>query len=351
MTEPSGGHWLNLSEVLKATMPTLIPGVVDENHKRGNPVDILPFSQANHTGSSIYWLRSGQDAEGDVANIGIGGQTSFSESVTFVRKETDLKICYIQRKLDKFVPAMYGTFNNYEELMIQDAMKAITKKAGDKIIYDDYTYDANKLQMNGIHAWAATNYGEDWDIDEGEGALALEHLRVLSDEMKHGLDYWLMPFCIARQIDKTYHELGIASLASATAGALGLISYGPSDIGGRTTYFDGKPIVRSDFMLAEQANTGMGSNARAKYTSGTKQYSIFGILNRKGGLLVEDPGLGVAFGKTEGDGEFWNLEYFDKLVDYIGKGFRLEAYTALIPGSKYCIGRVLDITNAAPTAA
>ena len=38
----SGGHWSTLAEVLKATMPTLIPGVVDEDVKRGNPVDIMP---------------------------------------------------------------------------------------------------------------------------------------------------------------------------------------------------------------------------------------------------------------------------------------------------------------------
>jgi hypothetical protein len=346
----SGGYWSTLAEVLKLTVPTLIPGVVDENFKRGNPVDILPFAQANHTGEEIRWNREATDAEGQVANIGIGGATSFTEGVTYTQKSAKLKACYIQNKLDKFNPAIHQTMNAYEEIMAEGQMKAITKKLGDKIIYDDCTYDSTGLSMYGIHAWAAANYGSAWDIDMAETALALEKLRVLSDEMIQGVDLWLMPFCLARRIDAAYREYGTARLASATAGALGLITYQTNTEGGRTTLFDGKPIVRSDFMVAEQVNTGMGSDARAKYTSGTKQYSIFGIKLGTASLAAEDPGLKVAFGKTENDGEFWNLEYFEKLENWIGKAMRLSAYTELIPGSKYCIGRILDITDAAVSA-
>lgn len=346
----SGGHWDNLAEVLKATLPTLIPGVVDENFKRGNLSDILSFSQANHSGEKVKWLRSGTDAEDDVANIGRGGQTSWTESVTFTEKEAELRSCYIQRKLDKFVPSIYGTFNNYEEMMLQDAMKALVKKMGDKLIYDDFTYDGDSLEMDGLHAWAATNAGENWDIDEGEGALALSNMRIMCDELKFDFDFWLMPFCIARQIDQVYREAGIASLKYDSAGPLGLISYSTSEVGGRTTLFDNKPIIRSDFMLAEQANTGVGSDARAKYSSGTRMYSIFALKQRLAGITAEDPGVGVLFGKTEADGDFWNLEYFEKLEHYIAKGLRLSAYTNLIPGSKWALGRIFDVTNAAPTA-
>ena len=351
----SGGHWDTLAELLKATVPTLIPGVVDETVKRGNPADILPFSGANHTGSEIRWNRMATDAESDVANIGIGGTTAWTEGVTYTQKAANLRICYLQRKLDKYVPAIYGTWNNYEDLTMEDMLQAIVKKLGDKIIYDDYTYDANSLQMDGLHAWAALNYGEAWDIDEGQGALALENMRVLSDEMKHGVDLWLMPFCLARQIDRVYREAGIANLAYDSAGALGLISYVANEAGGRTTLFDGKPIVRSDFMVAEQADTGgVTATARAKYSSDTRQYSIFGLKLREGGLAKADPGVGIAFGQLEDDvityGDIFNLEYFEKLENYIGKGMRLSCYTELIPGSKYCIGRIFDITNVVPTA-
>lgn len=349
----SGGYYSTLAEVLKATTPTLIPGVVDENYKRGNPVDIMPFVQANHTGEYIRWLREDADLEDNVADIGQGGSTVFSEGATFSAQTAVLRICYLMTKLDKYDNAIWQTVNDYEQMQMEGMMRDITKKLGKKIIYDDYTYDGTGLSMDGLHAWAAVNWGEAWDIDEGEGALALENMRIISDELKHGFDFWLMPFAIARQIDRVYREMGIAALATGTAGALGLIQYGLNEAGGRTLMFDNKPIIRSDFMVAEQANSGQGTtsaSARAAYSSGTRMYSIFAIKLGQATLQEVDPGVKVAFGKTETDGEFFNAEYFDKLEGYIGKALRLAAYTNLIVGSKYGIGRITDITNAQPTA-
>lgn len=349
----SGGYWNNLAEVLKATTPTLIPGVVDENYKRGNPVDILGFVQANHTGEYIRWLRESVNLEDSVADIGQGGATVFSEGATFSAQTAVLRICYLMTKIDSYDNAIWQTQNDYERMALEGMMRDITKKLGDKIIYDDYTYDGTGLSMDGLHAWAAVNWGEDWDIDEGQGALALENMRIISDELKHGFDFWLMPFCLARQIDRVYREMGIAALKGDTAGALGLINYGLNEAGGRTLTFDNKPIIRSDFMLAEQVNTGQGTasaDARAKYSSGTKYYSIFAIKLGATTLGSIDPGVKVAFGKTEADGAFFNLEYIEKMTGYIGKALRLAAYTNLIVGSKYGIGRITDITNAQPTA-
>ena len=353
MADLSGGYWNNLAEVLKATTPTLIKGVVDENYKRGNPVDVFPFVQANHTGEYIRWLREDADLEDSVADIGIGGATTFSEGATFSAQTAVLRICYLMAKLDKYDNAIWKTENDYEQMALDGLMRAITKKLGNKIIYDDYTYDGTGLSMDGLHAWAAVNWGEDWDIDEGQGALALENMRIISDELIHGFDFWLMPFCLARQIDRTYREVGVTALKSATAGALGLIGYGLNEAGGRTLTFDNKPIVRSDFMLAEQVDTGQGTtsaDARAAFSSGTKYYSVFALKLGEATLQEIDPGIKVAFGKTEEDGEFFNVEYFEKMVGWIGKAMRLAAYTNLIVGSKYAIGRITDITNASVTA-
>ncbi len=350
----SGGHWSTLAEVLKATQPTLIPGVVDEDVKRGNPVDILPFAQANHTGESIQWLREDTTAEDDVADIGIGGATVFTESITYSKQEAILRICYLMRKMDKYVPAIHQTVNNYEEMLLEEMMRGVVKRLGAKIIYDDFTYDGTGLSMDGLHAQAAVNYGEAWDIDGDEAALALEDLRILSDEMKHGVDLWFMPFNIARQIDRVYREQGIAALKADTAGALGLIGYEVNAAGGRTTLFDGKPIIRTDFLVAEEGDTGRGTtsgDARAPHTDGIAQYSIFGIKLGMGSLASEDPGVKVAFGMTEGDGQFFNLEPFDKLENYIGKALRLAVYTEVMVGSKFGLGRIIDIPNSAPVSA
>ena len=79
-------------------------------------------------------------------------------------------------------------------------------------------------------------------------------------------------------------------------------------------------------------------------------YTVFAIKLGATTLGSIDPGVKIAFGKTEGEGQFFNLEYIEKMTGYIGKGLRLAAYTNLIVGSKYAIGRITDITNTLPHA-
>jgi len=345
----SGGHWDTLAELKKTTVSTLVPGSVEEDVKNGNPLELLPLVQANHTGKSIKWLRESVTAEDDVATIGRGGQTGITESITYTEKERELRTRYLYRKLDKFTPGIYDNVNEYEEMVLDEMMRSIKKALGDGLIYDDYTYDSNSLQMDGLHAIAAESYGENWDIDMGETALSLKTWRNLYDEMKHGVDFWLAPYEIAAWVDAAFQYKGLAGLATATAGTMGMISWGVNQVGEPVTYFAGKPIIRSHFLVAEQANTGLGSDARAKYSSGTRMYSIFGIKLGTGSLKQADPGLKLAFGMTEQDGQFFNLEYFDKHPDYIAKAFRLSSNTNLLAGSAMCVGRIFDITNAAVT--
>jgi len=343
----SGGHWSTLAEVKKLTQATLIPGSVEEDIKRGNPFEILPMAQANHTGSSIKWLREATTAEDSVADASIGQQTVWTEDVTYDEVERELRICYLQRKLDKYVPSIYQTFNNYEEIVLQDMLRSVKKKLGKKIVYDDYTYDVSAKQMDGLHAIAAESFGEAWDIDMGEAALSLDTWRQLKDSMKHGVDFWLVPFWVARRLSAQAQEKGFAGLATATAGTMGTLTWGTNELGQRVGYWDNVPIIPTDFLVAEENDTGKGTDARAVYATGTRQYSIFGIKRGNGGLGEADPGLKLAFGKTEEDGQFVNLEYFSKLENYIGKGMRIEAYTQLLAGSAMSVGRIFDITDAA----
>ena len=343
----SGGHWANLANMLKLTSHTLIPGVVDEDIKRNNPATLLPLAQANHTGSKVVCLRSNATLEDAVADVAIGGQTSWSEATTYTEVEKQLRACYLQTKLDKFNPAIYSNWNDYEEVSLNELLEAITKKLGDKTIYDDYTYGGG-LQMDGIHALAAENSGN-LNIDGGETALSMRNWRLLNSAMKYGVDFWLVPEAIALWIDAAYQEKGLAGLASGTAGTMGSIQFRTNEIGDSIGYFANRPIVRCDYLVAENFETGAGSDARAKHDTGTPQYSIFGIKLGMASLKVKDPGLKLLFGMTEENGQMVNLEYFEKLEGFIAKGMRVAAYTELLAGSSMAVGRIYDITDAAIT--
>src|SRR3990170_5019478 len=125
----SGGHWTNLAAAQKLTQSMKIPGVFEEDIKRNNPLDRLTVGQAAHSGLKIEWLRekpaSVTAIEAAVADIDIGEQLAWTEDVDYEEKEMTLRRCYIQRKLDKYIPGIYGTYNNYEARMLLESEKGL----------------------------------------------------------------------------------------------------------------------------------------------------------------------------------------------------------------------------------
>ncbi len=363
MPDESGGHWANLAAAQKLTQSMKIPGVFEEDIKRNNPIERLTVGQAAHSGLKIEWLRESPTAvtaiEAAVADIAIGTQLSWTEDVDYEEKEMTLRTNYIQRKLDHYVQGIYGTYNNYEARRLLESEKAMKRKIGARIIYADNTYTST-LQFDGLHALAA-EHGTPWtqgsaydpkNIDEGGagGGLSLWNLRVLVDAMLHGVDELWAPFEIIRRMDAAYQEMGFASLATATAGGMSYITMGYNDLGKRILFWDGIPIIRTDYLVAEADGTGTGAtaNARGLYTTGDRAYSIFAI--KHGNVLNQEPGLTYVYGGTEGLGDLYKLVRFPELEDYDAGGIRLVNYSALLLGSSLCLGRIADIGDHAVTA-
>jgi hypothetical protein len=284
---------------------------------------------------------------------------SWSDDVEYEEKESTLRRVYIQRKLDKYVQGIYGTYNNYERRALIESEKGLKRRLGARLIYADTTYGGTPTQFDGYHALAAehgTAYtagsaNDPKNIDGGEAGLALSLLRVLVDEMKHGVDEILAPYAIVRRLDAAYQEKGFVGLATATAGNLGFMTMGFNEAGKRVLFWDGIPISRTDYLVAEQANTGTGASAdaRALYSSGDKQYSIFAL--KYGNVLMGElnPGIMFAYGGTEGQGDLYKLVRFPELEDYDAGGIRLVSYGSVLLGSSLCLGRIWDIEDVAVT--
>lgn len=342
-------HWNSITEAQKLTQSTLVPGVINDYVKRNNPIERLPVALA--LGSSVKWNRRTSVPVDDIQNVDIGQSLTWTSSQTYTQKETTLKRKAISRLLDAFIADVYGTVNNYEAEELFELKMAMIERLGNDLIYDDETYNTDEMQ--GLHAWAAENdtaAAADGllDIDEGEGALSLANMRTLIDNMKYGIDFFLVPPCLGIRLDAAFMEAGSASLATASAGNMALLTRGFDQLGMPVLYFAGIPIIRSDYLVAEQVNTGRGSDARAHWSSSTVVYSIFGI--KGGDVFRRQPGLTFAFGNPEMVKSFYKLEYWPKMENYDAKGMRLITYTGTLLGSKLCLGRIHDITDAAVTA-
>jgi len=346
----SGGHWKTLAEAQKLTDSTRIPGVIETDIKRNNPLDRMPVAQAANSGKSIKWVREKTTTEDAVTDVNIGGQLTWSEDVEYDEVETELKRQYIQRKLDNFVRDIYGTFNDYRAQMLLEMEKGMKRKIGDKILYNDLTYGGS-LQFDGLHALAAENsLTSGLNIDQAGAGLALSNLRALCDAMKYGVDEIWLPFCILQRIEAAYEEVGFVALKSATAGALSLITKGINDIGKRVLFWDGIPLVPTDYLVAEEQNTGEThdvGDARAEYSS-SAGYSLFAV--RYGNVMERDPGVCLAYGGTEGQGDFYKVVPFPVLEDYDAEGLRIVSYNAVLLGAKMCLGRIFDVADLAVTA-
>jgi len=230
--------------------------------------------------------------------------------------------------------------------------KGMKRAIGNKIIYNDLTY-GGVLQFDGLHALAAENSITSGLNMDGEGnPLSLEDLRTITDTMLAGVDEIWMPYCILRRFEAAYEERGFAALKTDTAGALSLITRGISDIGKRLLFWNGIPLIPTDYLMAEEEDTGEvhdSGEARAKnVTTGDKNYSILAV--RYGNVIERDPGVCLAYGGTEGAGDFYKIVPFPELEGYDAEGLRIVSYNAILQGAKFTVARVFDITDDAITA-
>lgn len=338
------GHYVNLDAAQKLTQAHLVAGVIEEDVKRGNPLEFTPLAIAE--GQSIKWNRESVVGEG--TEFEIGEELVFTAEQDYSTQEVELKRIYKMTRLDKFVTEVYGTINNYEELTAMELRKGCVRTLGDRFFYGDITYGGAK-QFDGLHALAALNTGTDLDIDNAEAGLLVHNLRKMIHAMKHGCDALFFPTEIYRRMTEAYEEGGLVTLASGTAGHMAAFSIDRNQIGKGLAYFDGIPIIMTDYLVAENANTGEGANIRAKWTAGDKQYSIFGV--KWGDITMGQPGLCLGMGGTGMGGDLFRLDYFPFSVipNYDGPAMRLITYTAPLMGSTMSVGRIFDIEDVALT--
>lgn len=359
----SGGHWKTLAEAQKLTQSHKIPGVIEEDIKRNNPVERMPVAQAAGTGLKIEWLREKTTTEDAVTEAAVGDQLVWGEDVDYTEVESTLRYVYIQRKLDRYVQNIYGTYNDYKAQALLESEKGLKRRLGDRIFYADTTYGGAPTQWDGLHALVAERgtpnsasvvANSDLNLDQEDAGLSLALLRRLFDAMVFGVDELWVPPEIGIRIDAAYGEYGFRTdtgeaLQTIVHGDISLLTRGVNEIGRPIMFFMGVPIVRTDYLVDEESNTGTGatSNKRAVYSS-DRTFSILAI--KFGNVLEKDPGVCFAYGGTEGEGDLYELWTWDRLEDYNAGGMRLDSYGTVLLGSTKCLGRIHDVDNSAITA-
>ena len=117
--------------------------------------------------------------------------------------------------------------------------------------------------------------------------MMLDLCKVRPDQAGSAGVFWLFPETIHRRLSQAYMELGIDTGSTNVRTNAGLITQTLNDAGRRVMAFDGIPIITSDYLTKEGANTGVSGTVYRTQPSGGTQYSVF--LIRPG--QTEDGGL------------------------------------------------------------
>ncbi|KKN74197.1 hypothetical protein LCGC14_0392830 [marine sediment metagenome] len=353
----SGGHWATLAEAQKLTQSTKIPGVFEEDIKRNNPVERMPVAQAAGTGLKIEWLRESSTTEDAVVEADIGDQLSWAEDITYTEVESTLRYIVIQRKLDRYVQNIYGSYNDYRVQVLLESEKGLIRKVGDRVIYADTTYGGLPTQFDGYHALAAER-GTPWagsgttlsrlNMDMGNGALSLLYLRTQIDQMRYGVSEILIPPQLGIRFDAAYQERGFTyAVSSNETNHFMMLTQSVNEIGRPILFFMGIPLVRTDYLVQEDDGTGTGATSD-KRDKGTDNYSLFCV--KYGNVMAREAGVTYAFGGTEGTGDLYELWTWERLEGYNAGGMRLDNYGTVLLGSTLNLGRIIDISDAAIVA-
>ena len=341
----AGGYFDNLAEAQKLTQELIVPGVIQEDIRRGGLLTQFPIWQ--FVGKNAAWNRQSSQPTASVTTIGAG--LVWTSDTTYAKQTVDLKEIYKQTKLDNFVRSTYGTFNNYAAIQIAGDQEAMVNTLEDLFLYGDVTFSSGELEFDGLHALARNSRQSlgatagSLDIDEGQAGLSLANMRALERHMKAGIDFWLFPYEIAERLDAYVQENGVSTFLASQ------INITMDDLGKQVAKWNMVPIFRSDYLVAEQLDTGEGSNARAKHTSGDAQFSVFAV--KMGQVAQGDPGCTLLLGGDQiNPGQPWMFTPFEKLEGSDARGIRHVTYAAIADGSSMALGRIYDIENVAIVA-
>ena len=86
----AGGYWQNLAEAQKLTIETLVPGIIEENIRRGGILSILPVQQV--PGKAIRWNREKAERSGRRTNR--GATLTRTDNITHDQLERELVTIY-----------------------------------------------------------------------------------------------------------------------------------------------------------------------------------------------------------------------------------------------------------------
>jgi hypothetical protein len=321
------GHFTSLAEAQKLVRSELLAGIVQEIYEEGQLLQMLPVTTIN--AKSLIYNR--EKSLPSAAFFGIHEQIPWSADVDYAAQvEVSLKIIARQDILDNFMMKTYRTPNEYRSIILSQLRKGVMRTIEDKLLYGNIDNDADEFDglghllpadIAGAETWAAAN-PQAYDMGGSSSPVTFAQMRNLIDKVRPKPTLILLTRTMRNTISAVAFEKGLV-LSNANASGP---TYGVSDLGKRVDYFDGVPLMISDYQGGSYGET---DNTVNKASSASGITSIWAL--RFG--QIEDGGVCLVTGGDTGGVDFFKMTELAQLEDYDAGGIRLVAYAALAQGS------------------
>lgn len=329
------GHFTDLSELRKLVISEMIAGVIEETIEIGQLLPMMPVVQLNSR-SLIY---NREDVLPSAAFYDIHQQIPWKADVTLTQKEVWLKRAIRQDILDEFVMQTYQNPNDYRTEILKSLVKGVARTIEDTLVYGSGSTEASRefdgldklITIAGGDAFTAATNLQSFDMGGNTSPLTFRALRQLINAVRPSTSILLMTRTMRDTLSAVSFEKGIV-LSSGRP--LAAITHSINEFGKAVDFFDGRPIVISDYLLQENDDTGGKDSGNDSGMS-----SIYGI--RFG--PIADGGLSLVVGGTTGGTPFFKMRELEALEDYDAGGIRLTAYVTCALGSTRALGRIHSI--------
>ena len=272
---------LTLAEAAKLSHDVVLQGVIETVVKESRVLDVLPFVEMS--GNALTYNRENALATAAFFDVG----DTWSESTpTFTQVSAPLKILGGDADVDQYVSTTRSNVQDIEAAVLELKAKAVAHEFEDEFVYGDTAVDAKGF--DGLHTVVPAGQ----QVNQGTGttpaALSLKKLDEMIDLVKPGKPDALLMTRRTRR--------GISAYARALTSPVQFESAG---FGQRVMFYDGIPVLESDFMVDTEtlaagtfsAKTGgasssvfavrVGEGRLAELTNGGIQVEEVGALETK----------------------------------------------------------------------
>jgi HK97 family phage major capsid protein len=253
---------LTLAEAAKLSNDVVVQGVIETVIKESRVLDLLPFIDV--VGNALTYNRENAMATAAFFDVG----DTWSESTpTFTQVSTSLKILGGDADVDQYIATTRSNVQDIEAAVLELKAKAVAHEFEDEFVYGDTAGDPKGF--DGLHKLCPAGQQVHQGSGTTPGALSLKKLDEALDLVKPGKPDFLLMTRRTRR--------GISAYARALTSP---VQYDAGSIGQRVMFYDGIPVLESDFMVDTES---ISSGAFSSKTGGTAS-TIFAVKAGEGRL-------------------------------------------------------------------